>query len=625
MPILRPTIPSIEWKPLCTLLSLVLLVSIGACTGAPGDDASVESSPFQLTDFRIRSGVDVPLDEDFGWAAPAGEPAAVEADRPFRIRVEVEAPEAAGVEQPTRLALQASRNGGEWTTLRLRDFPYPDELSTPRVSLVRVEEWGTGEPTADLLEASALPFAAGEGVSDPLRIDELGDALEGDNAASSWPESGVGGSDDGAQEATPVHGEWEWPVVIRRWADGGVTNDDGDTFDFRLVDGAGRPVAGAGPVRVTLRIPEGHVGGTYVETPGPLGPWQTSDGALFFPMEPAETFNVLMMVASVDHGASWNEVDGANRPVTDDLEGFATDRHDGVIYMLHQISEATVLHAFEPLDGAVDGSAEGRWIIRDEPVSQHSEPPTQVAALAARSDGSLVAVYGDSEGLLLRVRRPDGTWRAEERLTVDGGGLASGVMAVRAADDRVHLAYTVTTSDGSGRSVRHRVVSPEGGWTAEVHLGEGIGTAEEDVGALLPLGWLPESNTVVVVWRRADGTLWERRIEQDGSVGPPTLVTSGPVVQNGSDSEQVGADLVIHEGAVHLVYIDAETGGLRHTVSRAAGVWTPGRPVVDGITAQWVRGRVVRDADGSMVYGLVFDAGSDGGSGMNRYVSVPLG
>jgi hypothetical protein len=53
-------------------------------------------------------------------------------------------------------------------------------------------------------------------------------------------------------------------------------------------------------------------------------------------------------------------------------------------------------------------------------------------------------------------------------------------------------------------------------------------------------------------------------------------------------------------------------------------MWTPARPVVEGINAQWVRGRVVRDASGAAVYGLVYDAGSYGGSGMNRYGVIAL-
>jgi hypothetical protein len=46
--------------------------------------------------------------------------------------------------------------------------------------------------------------------------------------------------------------------------------------------------------------------------------------------------------------------------------------------------------------------------------------------------------------------------------------------------------------------------------------------------------------------------------------------------------------------------------------------------VVEGIDAQWVRGRVVLDASGSPVYGFVYDAGSNGGSGMNRYGVIDL-
>jgi hypothetical protein len=247
-----------------------------------------------------------------------------------------------------------------------------------------------------------------------------------------------------------------------------------------------------------------------------------------------------------------------------------------------------------------------------------------VAAIVARSDGSLVAVYGDAGGLLYRVRRSDGNWGPEERLEVAGGGLASGVMAVLADGDVTHLAYTVTAPDGTARSVWRRALTPAGSFTAATRLGGEIGTAEEEIGAVLPLGWLSSTGTVVVAWRRADGTLWERRLGADGSVSAATRMTSRPVVQNGADSEQVGADLVAHDGVVHVVFIDEETRDLWHTSSPAPGKWTFPRPVVQGVDAQWVRGRIVRDASGEAVYGLVYDAGSDGGSGMNRFAAIAL-
>jgi len=445
-----------------------------------------------------------------------------------------------------------------------------------------------------------------------------------------WP--GASGDTAAGGASVPVHGEWEWPVVIRRWADGAVTNDNGDIFDFRMLDGSGRRVGGAGPATVTLRIPESLLGGTFAETPGVLGPWQSEDGTLYFPMEPAETFNVLMMMVSTDHGDSWVEVDGANRPVTDDLEGFATAWHDGVIYLLHQVSRATYLHAFdtrnipyeaggEPLS---EGIASGRWIIRDELVSTHTEPPVQVASLVARNDGSLVAVYGNSRGLQYRIRNPQGNWEAEGTVEEADGVLASGIMTLGLDDNVVHMAYTATSADWSVRSVHHRILTPEGSLTASARLDDELATAEEEIGAILPLGWVSGSSTLVVAWRRGDGTLWERRIRADGSVSDAVQVTSRPVVQSAADSDQVGADLVVHDGAVHVLFIDEETRDLWLTSSPIPGTWTPARPVMEGIDAQWVRGRIVRDASGADVYGFVYDAGSNGGSGMNRYGEIGL-
>lgn len=615
------------------LRSAIVLLICGCGQGeAPGGDPSAEVSPLHATTYRVRALIDAPVNEDVGWAAPAGETAVVFANQPFRIRLEVEAPVGTEEALPTSFRLQARRNGEAWQTLSLRDFPYPDEISTPRVSLVRPDGWGSGVPTEDLLTASVLPFAPGEGVSDTLQTDAEDEALESENSAAPWPGVSRDTAEAGLQASAPVHGEWEWPVVIRRWADDAVTNETGDTFDFRMLDGAGRPVAGAGPVSVTLRIPEGLLGGTYAETPGVLGPWQGEDGTLYFPMEPAETYNLLMMVASTNHGDSWIEVDGANRPGTDDLEGFATAWHDGVIYLLHQISRATYLHAFDTRATTAEatgnpgaaGVVSGRWVIRDELVSEHSKPPVQVASLVARSDGSLVAVYGDSLGLRYRVRRPGEGWEPEGIVEVADGALASGVMTIGLTNDVVHMAFTATSADGSARSVRHRTLAPAGGLTAATLLGEGVGTAEEEIGALLPLGWVSESNTVVAAWRRADGTLWERRIGANGSVSVPVQITSRPVVQSGADSDQVGADLVVHDGVVHVVFGDGETGDLRHTSSPAPGIWTPARTVVEGIDTQWVRGRVVRDASDEAVYGLVYDAGSNGGSGMNRYGVITL-
>lgn len=590
------------------LTALALVSSAVACggAGAPGGSAEAdagEGSALVQTSFRVRSDTAAPLNADHGWAGARDEPVRVAADRPFRIRFEVAG--VGGSEDPTLapLGLQVRRNHEAWETVLARDFPYPDEISTPRVSVVETRAWADDQATFDLVDGSSAPFAGGAGVS-----------LDSVTAPLAIPQG-------------DFQTEWEWPVVVRRYADGAVTNEAGDTFEFRMVDGEGRPVLTGGAdgggrrasATVTVTVPPGHLGGTYVETPGVLGPWQASDGDLYFPMEPAETFNVLMVVRSQDHGTSWSEVDGENRPLTDDLEGFVTAWHDGRVYILHQISEATYLHAF-----ATEDAPDGRdgWLIRDELVARHSEPPTQVAALVAHRDGRLTAFYADSLGLRSRVRGVAGDWSPERGLDAEPGFVASGVMTVLGSDGQAHVAYTA--GNGAAREVWYRVLRSDGTLQSPVRLAVGVGTADEDVGALAPLVHLAESGATVVLYRLADGYLYERTVLSDGTVQPARRVTDRKVVQNASDSEQVGADAVGHAGRVAVAFIDEATRDLWVVRRGSDGVWGEAEPVVEDVNAQWVRGAVVRGRDGQPVYGVVYDAGSDGGSGMNRYVEISL-
>jgi hypothetical protein len=151
---------------------------------------------------------------------------------------------------------------------------------------------------------------------------------------------------------------------------------------------------------------------------------------------------------------------------------------------------------------------------------------------------------------------------------------------------------------------------------------------DEDIGAVAPLVHLPEADLTVIPYRLADGFLYTRTARADGALTPQVRVTDRQVVQNGSDSEQVGVDAIGHEGRVILALIDEETRDLRIVQGRpgpdGAITWEAPRPLVDDVYAQWVRGRVMNDASGRAVYGIVYDAGSDGGSGMNRFVAFPL-
>ena len=587
------------------------LASCGPSQPDGGDrTARGDLSQWVQTDWALR--LDVTPDPTVAVGLiPAGEtslsePHTVDADRPFRIRFELEWPASGpvGGAGEARFQLEVRRNGGAWAPLLARDFPYPDEISTPRVSIVAAGAWAHGAPAGDLLHASSAPFGGGSGVS----LDSV---------------TAPGSVDPDARG--PAHTEWEWPVVIRRYADGAVSNDEGDTFEFRMVDGDGRPVVTRGGVSaaVRLHVPERVLGGTYAETPGVLGPWQAEDGTLYFPMEPAETFNVLMTLKSEDFGETWREVGGGDRPATDDLEGFATAAHGGYVYMLHQVSEATYLHAFATTDAPLGADT---WLIRDEPVAQHSEPPTQVAALVADPEGALTAFYGDSLGLRFRMRSPEGTWGPEGRIDGPAGTVASGVMATRGTDGRIHVAYTAGNTER--RDVWYRALSSSGALGEPARLAAGVGVTDDDIGAVAPLVHLGHSGLTVVPYRLGDGYLYARTVRADGTLTPQTRLTDRRVVQSGADSEQVGADAVGFENRVVLVLIDEETRDLR-TIEGSPGDdgsirWEPSRSLVDGVNAQWVRGLVIQDSEGRPVYGIVYDAGSNGGSGMNRFVMLPL-
>ena len=46
---------------------------------------------------------------------------------------------------------------------------------------------------------------------------------------------------------------------------------------------------------------------------------------------------------------------------------------------------------------------------------------------------------------------------------------------------------------------------------------------------------------------------------------------------------------------------------------------------VDKILGSWIRGQHVHAARRKKVYGYIYDAGSDGGAGMNRFGEIVLG
>lgn len=194
-------------------------------------------------------------------------------------------------------------------------------------------------------------------------------------------------------------------------------------------------------------------------------------------------------------------------------------------------------------------------------------------------------------------------------------------MEAAAEADPEAAAVARAETDGSAW---YRVLEPDDTLGTATLLADGLATDDEDAGAVAPVVVLPDG-TAVTAWRMPDGRLLSRTVSSSGELGGTEEVTERRVVQNPSDSEQVGVDLIAYDGRVHMVFADVETSDLWYAERGEGGGWSPAEPLIEGITAQWMRGEVVRAADGSDIWGIVYDAGSDGGSGMNWYVEVPLG
>lgn len=473
------------------------------------------------------------------------------------------------------------------SAVEFRGFTVAGEARTPRVSIVSCPAYDNGAETTNLLTGSSARFQPGTGIS----------------LAERTPSSSL----------ADAHAEFEWPVVVRRYADAAVTNEEGDTFELRMVDAGGGVFAAPRNPVVRLTIPAHHVGGTFIETPGRIGPWQARNGDLYFMMEPAETDNVFMMIKSTDNGVTWREVDGAHRPETNDLESVDARQVGDTIHIIHQVTRSTRYHTFRTSDHAAQPDT---WGVRDE-VAATVPSVAQAATLAVRSDGSVVAFYV-ADTVHYNIRSAEGTWAGDTVLDPGVASKSAGPRAVLGANDTVHVAYY-----GMDGTIWHRRLLRDGTFTARQQLASGLGTSRAEYGTVLPLVFIPGTNTVVIIYRQSDGRLWERRVIHDETPTPARQVTDRLVIQDAVDSQQPAADAVLDGEMVRVLFVEESSRRIFSTDSDNAG-WPPSSLRVDNVLGSWIRGNVYSRLDGRKVYGYVYDAGSDGGAGMNRFGEIVL-
>jgi hypothetical protein len=570
------------------LLGIVALMPIAANAQIAKTDSVYSTDG--VTAYRVRADFGIELDEDMGWAAPLNESISQTVDSPFRIRFEVESDTSLYRRQ---YSLQYRWNNGAWVYVDAHEFPYPSSASTP-MSIVGCDAFFFGEEADDLLPKSPKPSNAGAGIC-------LAPTTPG------WfphPKSGASS-------------EFEFALVIRRWSDGAQLVRDGDRFSLRLVDHLGRPLKGIMP-EFLVNVPKGHLGGTFVETPARIGPYENSKGELYFIMEPTETDNVFMMVKSTDGGQSWFEVDAENRPRISDLEGLGTVMSkDGVIHIVHQISEGVYHHAFATSDNAEN---KDRWVVNSHLIASHEEPPTQTADVTLRPDGSLVAVFAAGDQLQYSILAPNGEWSIAKTINHQYAVGFTNPSLVCLPNGVVEIAYKST--DGKGW---HRQLLPDNTLSKEQLLANDLGTAESETMAILPLVYVPGKDATVAVFRQSDGYLYLRSKVANRSWSKALRVTDRPVVTNAVDSDQAGADVVVYNDQLIVSFISNDDRDIYLVKINNLKVVQKTQLLVGDIDGSWVRGNVLTRQQSSPCYGIVYDAGSKGGSGYNKFVSVSLG
>ncbi len=578
-------------KQLFTILGSFLITASSVFLPQQASTQSTETlySTDRVTAYRVRSDFAMDLDEELGWADALNKAPTQTVDMPFRIRFEVETDTSFYRRQ---YSLQYKWNNEPWIYIEAQEFPYPSAAS-PTVSIVSCNAFFFGEEADDLIAMSNMPSNPGAGIS-------LAPTTPG------WvpePESGASA-------------EWEFALVIRRWADGPQLVKDGDLFSLRMVDHLGRPLAGPTP-QFSVNVPNGHLGGTFVETPARIGPYENSKGELYFIMEPTETDNIFMMVKSTDGGISWFEVDAGNRPQISDLEGVGSVMaKDGIIHIVHQISEGVYHHAFATSDHA---ESKDRWIVDSQLITPHVEPPTQTADITLRPDGSLVAVFAAGDQLQYSILYPNGKWSIAEYLNQSNPVGFTNPSLVCLPDGTVDIAYK--SLDGKGWN---RQLLTDNSLTPPQQFAQNLGTTESEMIAILPLVYLPGKETTVAVFRQSDGFLYLSCRYSGFSWSEPIKVSDRPVVTNAVDSDQAGADVVSWGDQIVISFIAEEDRDIYLAIISNFNKTPEAKLIVPGIDGSWVRGNLLYQQQNSPVYGIIYDAGSMGGSGFNRYISFDL-
>lgn len=551
-----------------------------------------DPSAFIQEYFRIRSGDTVGLNADSGWAGIENADATIGTGLAFRIRFKVR--ETAAGNETTGFKLQVNRNSAGWV-----DVDVLGGASLPAAQAVVSSQFADGDATSTERLTNTTTYVNGEGLED--------------NTSASYT-------------LTSEETELEWCLMIMSFHDGPTQNVVSDTLDFRVVESDGTVFTGT-YVNPTITVSEsaGYVGGAFVETPNRLGPFIDTNGNIYTIIEATPSGAEFLIIKSTNGGDTWREMDGANRPLVNDLECVDAVQASDTIYIAHHADSTVEHHTFRMSDHASPDT----WGTTDDTVASITGPANQQGtAIERRSDGDLIIFYNrdvsGQEELFYKINTGGG-WGSE--LTLESEALFDWgfVTCVMGESDLIHIFYKGTGS--SLGPIYHRSLSSADSLSAREAVDADAGNGSSFNAALTTAIYWDDGGDekiMIIYSDDADDLLYSVVVTNDGSpaarktVSDNTVDTSPP----STGSKQPAANLANDDEVAYAHYSSLADLDIYRDLATNDGGWGTDVEEQDAVTCHWIRGSVFTHSVGNgsdKVVGYIWDDGSGGGAGRIWY------
>jgi hypothetical protein len=536
-----------------------------------GHDPSIFGQPH----FRIRRTDDEGLNDAFAGGDPAEDTnATIATGVLFRIRFKVE--ETNTGTDTTGFKLQVDRNGGGYAEVGV--YTAASGIG-PAVSLLSSQYANEAAITTERLTNDGGTWVEGLG-------------MEADSQTSNFSLQN--------QET-----EIEFCLMIHSFHDGYVQNVAGDTLTFRLVENDDTAFTGGyvSPV-ITVAETAGFIGGVMIETCSNIGPFCDGNGNLYLLTEISHTGgNIdMVMIKSTDGGDTWREMDGANRPTSQDLEAIDIQQDGTDLHIMFQGDETDM--AYNVFHTSDDGADPDEWWAGPEEIPDAGLANTincQCAGISVLGDGALWAFWIQNDGafdyIAYKKRTAAGVWDVAEsdvdntaNTDFTGFTVIRGAQQNGAGSELTHIFY----QDYTNLTIYHKSLTSAGVLSARQSC-----EADAD-GEFVPLAqavyWDDGGDEVVMccVLDASDEKMYSVVVTNDGDPEARKAVSDNTVGIDLIGGDQPSASLAIDTATstAYFHYVDSATKDLFRDSAVNDGGWGVDVEEADARDIYMLRSRV---------------------------------